>query len=145
MVELAELHQPPVRTVGSIICLFFFAEANTHGAKATDRLKLIVGYFQDKTSKLYAHFLSYSLPIFTNANLLVQKEELVLHLLQARLHDVATDLLVAFVKPSVTAHASNLYQIEHHHLSKQKERAEPAIGKPLELTSTPAKPVNMVL
>ena len=52
-----------------------------------------------------------------------------LHLLQGKLHDVATDLLVAFVKPSVIAEAKNLYKIERGRRSKQKDREELAIGE----------------
>ncbi|GFS19858.1 retrovirus-related Pol polyprotein from type-1 retrotransposable element R2 [Elysia marginata] len=108
---------------------FFTAEKLEAGEKATDRLKRILAYFEDKSSKAYALFLQYSLPLFTEANLLLQKEEPVMHLLQERLHDVATDLLVAFVKPTSIVSSKDLYAIEHDKRKNQKDREELSIGE----------------
>ena len=104
MAEHANMH----KSLAGAVLQFFNTEMVSQGSKATERLKRIALVLNQDTSKLYAHFLSYSLPTFTNANLLFQREDPVLHLLQGKLHDVATDLLVAFVKPSVLAEAKNL-------------------------------------
>ena len=108
---------------------FFEREKEEAGAKINPRLERILDYFRNRASKAYALFLSHSLPLFTEANLLLQKEEPVIHLLQPRLHDVATDLLVAFVKPSVITSCADLYTIEHGKRRNQKDREELSIGE----------------
>ncbi|RUS81175.1 hypothetical protein EGW08_011040 [Elysia chlorotica] len=49
-------------------------------------------------------------------------------MLQGRLHTVATDLLMAFMKPSAITDAEDIYSIQHSRRSKQKDREELSIG-----------------
>ena len=102
---------------------FFTSEKSSTGT-ATARLNRICGFFDDPASQLYTLFLRYVLPKFINANLLLQKEEPVIHLMRRRLHEVATDLLVAFVKPSAITKCENIYTLEHQRRSKQKDRED---------------------
>ncbi|GFN92215.1 connexin 27.5 [Plakobranchus ocellatus] len=46
-----------------------------------------------------------------------------------RLQDVATDLLLRFVKLKAISEASNLYNLEFHRRSRQKDRADLMIGE----------------
>lgn len=109
---------------------FFESEkAGKEKHKLEGRLSRINEFFDTKISKAYALFMSFILPKFTNANLLLQREDPVIHLLQRRLHEVATDLLIGFVKPRVVSDCSDIYKIEHHRRSKQKEREELALGE----------------
>ena len=107
---------------------FFTSEKSSTGT-ATARLNRICGFFDDPASQLYTLFLRYVLPKFINANLLLQKEEPVIHLMRRRLHEVATDLLVAFVKPSAITKCENIYTLEHQRRSKQKDREDLQIGE----------------
>ena len=107
---------------------FFTSEKSSTGT-ATARLNRICGFFDDPASQLYTLFLRYVLPKFINANLLLQKEEPVIHLMRCRLHEVATDLLVAFVKPSAITKCENIYTLEHQRRSKQKDREDLQIGE----------------
>lgn len=96
--------------------------------KGNDRLQRINTFLEERTSKLYCLFLSFALPKFTNAHLL-QNEEPLIHLLQRRPHDVATDLLTTFIKPIIMSERSNLYQLEHHRRSKRRDRKDLVIGQ----------------
>ena len=107
----------------------FFAAEVGEKKDSNDRAVRAHTFLQSSSSKLYALFLSYTLPIFTEANTFLQKEDTVLHLMQNKLHDVITDLLVRFVKPSAISKAENLYLIEHSHRSKQKDREDLMIGE----------------
>ena len=97
--------------------------------KTNDRLLRICSFFEDPSSKLYALFLQYALPKFLNANLMLQREDPVIHLMQRRMHEVATDLMVAFIKPDVLHKAKNIYKVEHHRRSVQKDREDLMIGE----------------
>ncbi|KAK3791726.1 hypothetical protein RRG08_033830 [Elysia crispata] len=96
---------------------------------SNDRAVRAHTFLQSSSSKLYALFLSYTLPIFTEANTFLQKEDPVLHLMQNKLRDVITDLLVRFVKPLAISKAENLYLIQHSRRSKQKDREDLMIGE----------------
>ena len=111
MAEHAHMHRSLAGTMGGPLLQFFNTEM---GSKATERLKRIALFLNQDTS---------------NVNLPFHCEDPVLHLLQGKLQDVATDLLVAFVKPSVISEAKNLFKIEHDRQSKQKDRKELVIGE----------------
>ena len=108
---------------------FFAAEEVGEKKDSNDRAVRAHIFLQSSSSKLYALFLSYTLPIFTEANTFLQKEDPVLHLMQNKLCDVITDLLVRFVKPLAISKAENLYLIEHSRRSKQEDREDLMIGE----------------
>ena len=62
-------------------------------------------------------------------NLLLQKDEPMIHVVHDRCVGFLTDLLVRFVKPDVITAAKNLQDLDFHDRSIQKSRENLTIGR----------------
>jgi hypothetical protein len=66
---------------------------------AQKKVVKVTTFFLDKTNKLYCYFLQAVIPLFKQANLILQKEEPSIHKLQRTLIKQPSEILVRFVKP----------------------------------------------
>ena len=71
--------------------------------ESQSRFKRLQKAFNDSITEVYLLFLQSILPVFTNANQLLQREEPLTHILQPQLTKLLKIVLTKFVKPSVIA------------------------------------------
>ena len=79
-------------------------------------------FFGTATSKLYCIFLVENLPIFLNANLMLQQEAPQIHVMSKRLDNVITDLFVRYVRPKSISDAKSIFDVKHEERCHQKNR-----------------------
>ena len=80
-------------------------------SKKHNRLRRINEFFGTATSKLYCIFLVENLPIFLNANLMLQQEAPQIHVMSKRLDNVITDLFVRYVRPKSISNAKSIFDV----------------------------------
>ena len=82
----------------------------------------------DHRTKLYSLFLQSQLPTFCAFNLILQRDEPLIHQLRSRCIDLVTCLLVKFVKPDIISSASDITTIPYNNRDSQKAREQLVIG-----------------
>eukprot|EP00057_Strongylocentrotus_purpuratus_P012711 XP_011667185.1 PREDICTED: uncharacterized protein LOC105439660 [Strongylocentrotus purpuratus] len=92
-------------------------------------------------TKLYCYFLKYSNKIFDDINLLLQREEPCIHILNKQLNKTFQDMLVRFVQPTVIVECSDVKKVQYGKRDCQKSDKDLMIGKDakeyLESTTSP--------
>ena len=96
--------------------------------KSESRLLRIHRLFNSPQTKLYCHFLRYANAMFDETNLLLQRDEPCIHLLNRKLNALLRDIMLRFLKPSVISSSDNLTNIRYELKENQKDNKDIIIG-----------------
>lgn len=96
---------------------------------ALSKQACIAAKLHDPSMKLYALFVTKSLPIFDNANLFLQREEPAIHVVLSVLEDQLRQLMVRFVKPASILSASKMTEISFNDRKNQLEDEDLFVGE----------------
>ena len=97
-------------------------------AFASSKVKNVVNMMTNPNVKLYSLFLSETIPIFEDANIILQKDEPCIHRLHRVMCNQLRELLIRFVKPAVVMAQSKTYEVDFRTAENQKTDDELYIG-----------------
>ena len=90
--------------------------------KAKSRIEYLQSCLLDPTTKLYCLFLKSSTPVFNSVNLLLQREERCVHVLQDELMRLLTELYIRFLTPAAIAECDDMLTIDFKDMSEREAR-----------------------
>ena len=103
-------------------------EEKKNDQNTMSRPERVYSMLTNPSTKLYCLFVQAAMPVFNNMNLLLQKDEPMVHVIHSRCLSFLTDLLVRFIKPHAITRAKDLFLLDFSDRSIQKAREDIVIG-----------------
>ncbi|XP_064598600.1 uncharacterized protein LOC135464942 [Liolophura sinensis] len=104
-------------------------EKDTSSGNFKSRPERVLHALTDPNTKLYCLFLQAAIPTFNTMNLVLQREEPMIHLVHSKCVTFLTKLLVRFITPDAITKAENLQTLDFHERKLQKSREDIVIGQ----------------
>ena len=93
------------------------------------RVERVCKNMQDINFQIFCYFLDAVLPVFNNANTLLQLDKPCIHILLSTLLQQLKDLLNCFVKPGAVTASQKIYQVQYQNIQNQKSDQSLFVGR----------------